>query len=72
MGKQSVIGTLHAVLIKTMPTPVCTVSAQEPTMGVCLQDPVDAAPAVLVKRRNITKHKELEEQFAILQGDLQR
>ncbi|KAL3135611.1 3',5'-cyclic-nucleotide phosphodiesterase pde1 [Trebouxia sp. C0009 RCD-2024] len=37
-----------------------------------MHDPVDASPAVLVKRYNITQHKELEIQLATRQGDLLR
>ncbi|KAL3158778.1 hypothetical protein ABBQ32_011505 [Trebouxia sp. C0010 RCD-2024] len=37
-----------------------------------MHDPVDASPAVLVKRYNITEHKELEMQLATRQGDLLR
>lgn len=37
-----------------------------------IQDPVDASPAVLVKRYNITQHKELEMQLSTRQGDLLR
>ena len=37
-----------------------------------VQDPVDASPAVLVKRYNVTEHKELEIQLATRQGDLLR
>ncbi|KAL3135615.1 hypothetical protein ABBQ38_006096 [Trebouxia sp. C0009 RCD-2024] len=37
-----------------------------------MRDPVDASPAVLVKRYNITQHKELEIQLATRQGDLLR
>ena len=33
---------------------------------------MDASPAVLVKRYNITQHKELEIQLATRQGDLLR
>ncbi|DBB01895.1 TPA: hypothetical protein ACH3X1_000492 [Trebouxia sp. C0004] len=37
-----------------------------------MNDPVTATPAVLVKRYNITQHKELEAQLSLRQGDLQR
>ncbi|KAL3135613.1 3',5'-cyclic-nucleotide phosphodiesterase pde1 [Trebouxia sp. C0009 RCD-2024] len=37
-----------------------------------MHDPVDASPAVLVKRYNITEHKELEIQLATRQSDLLR
>ena len=37
-----------------------------------VQDPVDAAPAVLVKRYNITQHKELEHKLSIREEDLLR
>ena len=37
-----------------------------------IQDPVDASPAVLVKRYDITQQKELEIQLAARQGDLLR
>ena len=48
------------------------------TRGSCvlvwcgMQDPVDASPAVLVKRYNITQHKEIEMQLSTRQGDLLR
>ena len=37
-----------------------------------LQDPVDASPAVLVKRYNITEQKHLELQLTAHQDALQR
>ena len=40
--------------------------------SICLQDPVDASPAVLVKRYDITQQKDLELKLSIQQQELQR
>lgn len=51
----------------------CPQFAKNPhTKNPCLQDPVDSKPAVLVKRFNVTKQKELEVQLSIQKDVLQR
>lgn len=41
-------------------------------LRVALQDPVDASPAVLLTRYNITQHKELEHDLVIRQSSLEQ
>ena len=72
---RKVLRDLSEACSTTMPASVfCLVTLRYSCVLVWsgIQDPVDASPAVLVKRYNITQHKELEIQLATRQGDLLR
>ena len=51
---------------------VCCLHVCLTVQSACLQDPVDASPAVLVKKYDITQQKELELKLSVQQQELQR